>query len=145
MCYLRPEDSDFVCKHVMVFLKNELSHIHMRSSCNVAPNNVFLIMFTKLSSQGSDGLWSGRISTLLLLAAGSISNRNTLKTLTNTCGGGSGKINSMTFCDFGLLPQCNEICIFLGIYTADVSGQPIGPIFKGQAVQQEFLLVLLDP
>jgi len=29
----------------------------------------------------------------------------------------------------------NEICALLGFYAADVSGQPIGLIFKGQAVQ----------
>jgi hypothetical protein len=43
------------------------------------------------------------------------------------------------------------ISAFFGEFTqrtllgADVSGQPIGPIFKGEAVQQEFLLGLLDP
>ena len=31
-----------------------------------------------------------------------------------------------------------------GQLVTDVSGQPIGPIFKGQAAQQEFL-ELLDP
>jgi hypothetical protein len=31
------------------------------------------------------------------------------------------------------------------LLVADVSRQPTGPIFKGEAVQQEFLLGLLDP
>ena len=78
-------------------------HTHTQSSCNDAQNNLVL-RFTNCSSQGSDGLWSGCISTLLL-AARSISNRNTVQTLTNSYGGGGGKINS-TFCYFGLLPQC---------------------------------------
>ena len=31
------------------------------------------------------------------------------------------------------------------LLVADVSGQPIGHNFKGEAVQQEFLLGLLEP
>jgi hypothetical protein len=50
-------------------------------------------MSKNLSSQGADGLWT-HINTVV--AGSSISNRITLKTLTNSYNGGGGKINFTT-------------------------------------------------
>jgi len=73
-------------------------------------------MFTNLSSQRSDGLWSGCISTQLLLAACCISKQKHSQAPYYFLCWWENKFYDIL--RFWASASVNEICILLGIYTA---------------------------